>query len=353
VSKLKTWGFTSFFTQQLTESDLRSYTVGRIINQEKGGYKLITEHGIKPGQLSGRYEFTCIEDKDFPAVGDWVLCFGEDVLMVDRLLTRQTLLARKKVGFGSQSQILAANLDYVFIVTSLNGELNLRRLERYLALAKNGGITPIVILNKSDLGGSIETIKELDQTFPGTEHIAVSAATGDNMDSLAKLLSEGMTAALVGSSGVGKSTILNELLKTSVQWTQDIRISDDKGRHTTTSRSMFALPSGGLLIDTPGIREVGMTENDEGVREIFADLDHLALGCKFSNCNHQSEPGCSVIEAVNKGVLEEDRIKSWKKMQREQRHQEAARDQRLMSNIKKEYKQLAKRVRASQKKGIF
>lgn len=173
------------------------------------------------------------------------------------------------------------------------------------------------------------------------------------MASLSALFTEGTTAALVGSSGVGKSTILNELLKSSVQSVQDIRGSDDKGRHTTTSRSMFMLPDGGLLIDTPGVREVGMTEDDDGVREIFSDLDQLAINCKFSNCSHQSEPGCAVQAAVAEGRLDSDRIKSWKKMQREQRFQEASRDQRLMSNIKKEYKQRTKKYRASQKKGIF
>lgn len=186
-----------------------------------------------------------------------------------------------------------------------------------------------------------------------TQFIAVSAITGDNMASLSALFTEGTTAALVGSSGVGKSTILNELLKSSVQSVQDIRGSDDKGRHTTTSRSMFMLPDGGLLIDTPGVREVGMTEDDDGVREIFSDLDQLAINCKFSNCSHQSEPGCAVQAAVAEGRLDSDRIKSWKKMQREQRFQEASRDQRLMSNIKKEYKQRTKKYRASQKKGIF
>ncbi len=353
MSKLRDWGYTPFFSEQVSESDLKSYTVGRIINQEKGGYKLITEQGAKVAQLSGRYEFSCIEDKDFPAVGDWVLCFGDDVLMVDRLLTRKTILTRKKVGGGSQSQILAANLDYVFIVTSLNGELNLRRLERYLALAKNGGITPVVILSKSDIGKSETAIRGLEEIAPGTQFIAVSTVTGDNMASLSALFTEGTTAALVGSSGVGKSTILNELLKSSVQSVQDIRGSDDKGRHTTTSRSMFMLPDGGLLIDTPGVREVGMTEDDDGVREIFSDLDQLAINCKFSNCSHQSEPGCAVHAAVAEGRLDSDRIKSWKKMQREQRFQEASRDQRLMSNIRKEYKQRTKKYRAGQKKGIF
>jgi len=193
----------------------------------------------------------------------------------------------------------------------------------------------------------------LQKIAPEIRHIVTSASTGENMGVFAEYLTVGSTAALVGSSGVGKSTILNELLKTSVQSTQNIRGSDDKGRHTTTSRSMFILPNGGLLIDTPGVREVGLTEDEEGIHEIFSDIDQLALTCKYSNCTHQIEPDCAIQVAISKGALDLARIKSWQKMQNEQHYQEALRDKRMMLDTKKRHKQLTKKVRTSQKKGGF
>lgn len=353
MTMLQSWGLSPFFIDQISESDRNSYTLGRIINEEKGAFRLVTDEGIKTAQISGRYEFRCLDEKDLPAVGDWVLCFGDDHLLIDRLLTRSTALARRKAGSENRSQLIAANLDFVLIVTSLNTDLNIRRLERYLTLAINGGIKPVIVLSKADLANGNSATLALQQALYGIDSYVVSATTGTNMQVLTELFSNGQTGALVGSSGVGKSTILNYLLGENKQLVQDIRSEDDRGRHTTTSRSMFQLPHGGVLIDMPGIREVGMTEDDSGARDVFRDLDQSAVNCRFSNCTHDTEPGCAIQAAVAAGDLDLERIKSWQKLKREQLRHEAARDTRLMMEIKKKRKQFARKIRAGNRKGIW
>lgn len=350
---LQSWGLGPYFIDQISESDRNSYTLGRITNEEKGAYKVITEKGFRTAQISGRYEFRCADEKDLPTVGDWVLCFGADVLLIDRLLNRSTTLARRKAGSEDRSQLIAVNLDFVLIITSLNMDLNIRRLERYLALAINGGIKPIIVLSKADLADGSNASQALQHALYGIDSYVVSAVTGTNMHALQELFSSGKTGALVGSSGVGKSTLLNFLLGEERQTVQNIRNEDDRGRHTTTSRSMFQLPGGGVLIDMPGIKEVGMTEDDTGVQDIFRDLDSIVIQCRFSNCSHVAEPGCEILAMVDAGTLDVERIKSWQKLKREQLRHEAARDARLMTEIKKERKHSARRIRAGNQKGIW
>ena len=353
LQQLLSWGLNQDVLEGISESDKNLLTLGRVINEEKGGYKVVTKYGVKSAKVSGKYQFACLVDTDYPTVGDWVLCFGEDALLIDRLVDRTTLFCRRKSGTSNESQSIAANLDIVFIVTSVNSDFNLRRIERYLALVRNGGISPVIVLNKSDLGVAQDSLTALAKVAPGVLTISVSGLTGENMTQMLEVVSGGKTAALVGSSGVGKSTILNQLLGKSTQQVQDIRSEDDRGRHTTTSRSMFLLPGGGILIDTPGVREVGMTDGEEGVKETFADLDLMALDCRFSNCGHESEPGCAILAAIEAGSLDLNRLKSWRKLQRERFRHEVSQDVRLLSDVKRQRRLSARRLRASNKKGIY
>lgn len=292
----------------------------RVIVQNRGLYRLITRDGELFGTLSGRFAHQAV-DGDYPVTGDWVAVAArpnEGAATIHHLVPRTSVFVRRASGPGGGQQTIAANVDLALLVSSLNADLNPRRVERYLATAYASGANPVIVLTKADRCADVaEGVATIEAVAFGVPVLAVSALTGEGMDELKARLVPGKTAALVGSSGVGKSTLVNALAGRDVMATREIREDDARGRHTTTHRELILLPSGALVLDTPGMRELGLWESDEGVSTTFADIAALARQCRFNDCAHAHEPGCAVREAIGNGELAVDRFESFLKLNRE------------------------------------
>lgn len=339
------FGWNDFFENQLTlllkkDANLRC---GRIINEERNLYRLqFSEDEIVTGCVTGKMQFNAKTRTDYPAVGDWVLAEyrGEDNrAVIKEVLKRKSVLARKQVGSTADVQILSTNVDTIFITTSFNGDLNFGRLERYLTFAWDSGAMPVILLTKADLCEDVdEVILDLQLRFPAVEIFALSNTAYDEADFLQTFLREGTTTVIVGSSGVGKSTLTNYLIGREEILTKAIRESDDKGRHTTTSRSLYASRFGGLVIDTPGMRELQFADHEEGLQHQYGDIEELISKCRYSNCAHQTEKDCAIIDALEAGELTEDRWKSFNKIQSEIRHNLRRLDKALLAQDRKLWK---------------
>jgi ribosome biogenesis GTPase len=301
----------------------------RVGAEHRGAYVLFTQTGEVTATIPGRARHDS-ERGDLPAVGDWVaaeMLPGEDRAMIRHILPRTSKFSRKVAGKDTEEQVLVANVDYLFIASALDQDFNLRRAERYLTLAWESGATPVVVLTKSDLCKDIpKAMRDFEAVAPGVEVHAVSAVTDEGFEGLARYLTGGATVGLLGSSGVGKSTIVNRLAGSS-QKVQAIR-EDGKGRHTTTHRQLIVVGSGGVLVDTPGMRELQLWESEGGLEQAFDDIASLAAGCRFTDCAHEQEPGCAVIEARRSGTLTEERLDSYRKLQKELAHLEIKKDAR-------------------------
>ncbi len=312
-------GWRPFFQQQLSLDDLEGahpLRPARVMSVERSVVGVSFDGGDAVAELELTWQQRPHEQR--PTAGDWVLITPDDEL--ERLLDRQSVFKRKAAGDRADVQLIGANVDTLFIVSSCNQDFNLSRLERYLALALDAQVTPVVILTKADLAAAESYLTEAATLRPGLDVVAVNSLVADSIEPLRQWCSEGQTVALVGSSGVGKSTLLNTLIGTSVQITGAIREDDSKGRHTTTSRSLHALPEGGLILDSPGMRELKLTDVSSGLAEVFSDIDDLAEGCKFKDCAHNTEPGCVVAAALLAGELDERRLDNYRKLQREDAH---------------------------------
>jgi ribosome biogenesis GTPase / thiamine phosphate phosphatase len=287
---------------------------------------------------------------DLPAVGDWVAVAArptEGTGTIQGVLPRRTKFSRKVAWAASEEQVLAANVDSVFLLTSLNEDLNLRRLERYLTLAWESGARPVIVLTKTDLAADVELrLLEVGAIAFGVPVHAISSLTGDGLDVIQSYLEPGKTIALLGSSGVGKSTLVNTLAGHELLAVQEIRQSDGEGRHTTSHRQLVLLPGGGLVLDTPGMRELQLWESADGLGETFADVEELAANCRFNDCAHRSEPGCAVQAALESGTLELGRWTSYKKLQRELAHLERRLDKRLQAEERKRWAKVGAEGRA-------
>jgi ribosome biogenesis GTPase len=278
--------------------------------------------GDRPAAVSGAFRFAALAHSDFPTVGDWVVLDADDV--VSAILPRRSVFKRMAADSNRRGnrlddeQIMASNIDLALLVAGLDNDFNLRRIERYLAVAWSSSITPVVVLNKADLADDVDgRLVAVDAIAPGVATVAVSAWTGEGLDDLRAHLLPGATAAILGSSGVGKSTLVNALLGEDRQATAEVRGSDSRGRHTTTHRELFELPGGALLVDTPGIRALEVLGADEGVDAAFDDVADLAATCRFSDCRHDGEPGCAIRAALADGTLSEERLASHQKLERE------------------------------------
>lgn len=319
MNELAKYGVSQRF---ITEAALYpEYSLARIISQHKGMYRIITSEGERFAVISGKLSYGIETLSHYPGVGDFVMVSignSNSPSMIHAVLTRKSIFQRTVLGLANQTQVIAANIDIVFICMSLNQNYNLSRLERYLSIAWDSGAKPIIILTKSDLCKNLSQIlTEIQSVALGCDVIVTSSFHVSTVKELYSFLKKGITASFIGSSGVGKSTLINLLAEQQLLTTNEID-QYDKGRHTTTEREMFLLPNGALVIDTPGMRELGVTRADLG--KTFSDIENLAKQCKFRNCSHTSEPGCAVQKAILDGGLDERRLQNFYKLKREAKY---------------------------------
>ena len=330
ASDLATMGWGPSFAEAFTTHERLGRVPGRVVSEERGQFLVHDGVSSHAAVVSGRVRHESGGNPlAYPAVGDWVATstvVGGESAMIHGLLTRRSAIVRRApTDHGKAAQIIAANVDVVFIVTSLNGELNLRRLERYLAVAWESGATPVVVLSKADLDDEIDGHRvAAESVAPGVEVIVTSAISGDGIDAVRAHLAPGRTVAFIGSSGVGKSTLVNTLAGHDLMTVAGIRHDDARGRHTTTRRQLVALAEG-LVIDTPGMRELALFDG-EGLASAFEDVERAAMGCRFRDCRHEAEPGCSVRAALATGVLDAARFEAFRKLEREAHRSELAND---------------------------
>lgn len=321
----------------------------RVVLASSSLHHALTAEGPRLAAVSGRLAHETSSRAELPTVGDWVGLRpgdGDGPLSIVHVFTRRTCLRRKAAGAAIEAQVLAANVDVVFIVTSLNADFNPRRLERYLEAVIDSGARPVLVLNKADLCPDPDRfIGAAREVAPAAPLALVSALSGAGIDALRAEIGAGETVALVGSSGVGKSAISNRLLDAEIQREGAIRASDDRGRHTTAHRELFVMPGGGLLIDTPGLRELSLWSEDDRGPVGFEDVASLAEGCRFRDCAHDGEPGCAVARALTDGSLRPERLAAYRKLEAEQRRFAGQRDVRVRLEEKRRMKQLSKRIR--------
>jgi len=319
VSQLHELGWNSFFQQYVKTGDSR--TPARVVEEQRSAYRVACQAGELLAEVAGHLRHSAIDRSALPAVGDWVLIearIEEGGATIHEVLPRKTKFSRKAVGAETVEQIAAANVDTVFLMTSLNADLNVRRIERYLTTIWDCGAQAVILLSKADLCNDlVPMIERVAEVAVGAPIHALSSVTGEGVEHLSGYLLPGQTVALIGSSGVGKSTLINLLLQCDVQKTLEIRKHDDRGRHATAARRLFLLPGGGMLIDTPGMRELQLWGASSGLSHTFSDIEMLATQCRFRDCYHDSEPGCAVQSALVTQQLSPERFESYLKLRRE------------------------------------
>ena len=354
VSILESLGWNRHFALSFAELSSPCQLPGRVLAGTHGIVRVHTEDGVQEAVVAGRLRHRAAEGEDLPVVGDWVVVqppessTGE-VARVETVLPRRSKLSRKVAGARAVEQVVAANVDLVFLVMGLDGDYNPRRLERFLIMVAASGARPSIVLNKADLCANVgERLEEVRCLAPEVPVCAISAVAGD-LSAVESLLAVGETVCLLGSSGVGKSTLVNRLAGKELLRTEAVRTSDDRGRHTTTHRELFVLTQGWLLIDNPGVREIQLWDTDDGMAESFADVQGLARQCRFRDCNHTGEPGCAVRRAVEEGTLDESRLLQLEKLEREAEVLERRRDVRASREADRRrdryYKSVQKEVR--------
>jgi ribosome biogenesis GTPase len=324
---------------------LEGLVPGRVALEHTHIYRVITEAGESLARVSGRLRHRATARAEFPAVGDWVALEPSDHgdARIIAVLPRYSRFSRRAAGDPTEEQVVAANIDTVFLVAGLDRDFNPRRIERYLLVAAESGARPVIVLNKSDVAESADAMADLVRALAGNTPVhAVSCRIPGSVDVLRQHLGPGQTGALLGSSGVGKSTIVNRLIGHDLLRTQDVRDSDGRGRHTSTARQLVVLDGSGVLIDTPGMRELQLWDTGDAMSGTFADIDALGGACRFRDCRHRQEPGCAVRAAVDGGDLPAGRLESYHKLQDEQAHQARQMDQRAQIDEKRRSKTAAK-----------
>jgi ribosome biogenesis GTPase len=347
LTTLAALGFDDFFASQLARLANPQWVPARIIAEGQSSFHLAgcrAPLGDLTGKLLG--SLTKIER---PVVGDWVAVVDAERASIQHVLERRTTLLRRAAGTLAEPQVLAVNVDTFFVVTAVNRDFNERRLERFVTAVWNSGAEPVVVLNKVDLESNLDELLEaIDRAAIGVPVVRASAASGEGVDALRSYIAPGKTVGFIGSSGVGKSSLTNRLLGRELQAVRDLR-NDERGRHTTTARQLIELPGGGVLIDTPGLRELGLLDDIGGVETSFADVAAFAERCRFRDCAHESEPGCGVLAAVESGELPAERLASYRKLVKEIAAVERKKDPILAGRSKARWKEIHRAQRARAK----
>jgi ribosome biogenesis GTPase len=356
-------GWDGFFSGAFESMRVPDSLPGRVVSLEKDSCHVLTESGELFAGISGKMRFHTNRAEQYPAVGDWVVIQpldGDSRGIIHAILPRKSKFSRhitggrpRLSGGKTEEQVVAANMDIVFLVGALDGGrgINLRRMERYIAIAKSSGAAPVIVLNKADLCPDVEArVAEVETVAYGIPVCAVSAKTRAGLDTLENYLTPGITGALLGQSGVGKSAIINALLGEERQATSEVRENDRRGRHTTTRRQLILLPRGGAIIDTPGIREIQVWGDEKNLDEAFEDISKMAKDCRFSDCRHDTEPGCAIRAAIRRGELEASHFKNYQKLQRELIHLAARQAGKAALEEKMRWKQISQFQKRRQKK---
>lgn len=355
--KLTTLGFSTYFEEQVTafkkESKLANCVPARVTLEHKHSYRVLAEEGEWLATVAGHFAYTSVAREDYPAVGDWVLVekmAGEEKAIIHKLFNRKSVFSRKVAGQEIKEQIVASNVDIVLLVMSLNADFNIRRLERYLVAAWDSGAKPVIVLTKADLCDDITSmVREVELVAFGVDIFVTSARSGEGIAAIQNLFTEGVTGALLGSSGAGKSTLMNALSGEELMKVSGIREDDAKGRHTTTHRELIVLPSGGCLIDTPGMRELQLWDQSESLSSSFRDIEEFAAACRYRDCTHHMEPHCAVQQAIIDGALEQSRLQSYFKLQKELAFIERKTNMQAKLNEQRKWKQIAKGMKKGKK----
>jgi ribosome biogenesis GTPase len=347
--QLEDLGWDGFFEAFFREAGTEGLVPARVSGHHRDYYRVITGDGELGARVAGRLRHKAASAGDLPAVGDWVAIEprpAERQATIHSVLPRKTCFRRKVTLARAEEQVIAANADAVLVVTALDGDFSPRRLERYLTLAWESGARPVVVLNKVDLCDDVEAkLAETGEVAFGVDVCVTSAAAGMGIEVVRSHVARGRTAALMGSSGVGKTTLINGLLGVDTLKTGEVRTSDGKGRHVTSRRELLMLPGGGLVIDTPGMREVQLWAEENSLTGSFGEIEDLASRCRFNDCSHREEPGCAVLEALEAGTLSEARLKAYRKLQREIRFLATRRARREDKNAKARWKRITKGMR--------
>ncbi|MBN1779691.1 ribosome small subunit-dependent GTPase A [bacterium] len=342
-------GWDEFFDAYRAGLTERGLMPGRVICQMKKLYWVHNGEKAWRAVLAGNFFQKAASELELPAVGDWVGVRGsetDDQWMIREVLPRKTQFVRKVVMENTRPQVIAANIDTAFIVNGLDRDYNPRRIERYLALTFESGARPVVILNKSDICDCVDArIQEVESLVPGVEVIAVSAGTNQGIDQLDRFLEPGKTAAFLGSSGVGKSTLVNLLMEQDLMDVREVRENDQRGRHTTTHRELFILESGAMIVDTPGLRELQLWGGEDMLGDVFRDIEAHASSCRFSDCSHDQEPGCAVKAAVEDGKIQTSQYESYLKLKKELKYLDARQNEFSRRETRRQARILSKEIK--------